>query len=182
MLPVILIVIIIILCNMNNNQIRYFNNKISIMKEYINNNEEYKNLVKNTVNNGVVISISDGNTKAIVKYSKKNNIEEDFKNSVNQLKRYIQKNRYTTQWVKIDFINNVQSIKVSNLEEALNNYTIDDIIQYGMMFESENSYIILTKEELNSNDIINYQENSINKDNLNTYLDYIRISSKKQGQ
>lgn len=89
------------------------------------------------------------------------NVEKTKKSEKDIIKKYRDYN-----FVKIDQINNEQEITYDELKGIISN-TSDNQFEYGISFDDK---ITLLSEEINSNQMIDYINDSINYNNLNEYL------------
>ena len=169
LLIIFILTMIIALNKSKSSQCIIFNNKMAIMEEQINENSEYKKLVQNNNNPGVILSVSDETTRAIVKYAQKSNVEKSLDQAKKDIEKYLQKNDYEPNWIKVDFINNVQKVDLEEWQKTIKNLTIDNILKNGIKFKYKGHDIVLTDGEISANNILN-ADYSINLENLNNYL------------
>lgn len=109
---------------------------------------------KNNLLNQTIISYGNSDQKCSTKLTKLN--ENDI------IKEY---DNY--DYVKLDKITNSESISYKDLQNIISN-TNQNKFEYGISLLD--NQIILLSEEINANNIIDYDNYEINFDNLNKYL------------
>ena len=165
----IILAIIIVFALKGNSYVKSFDYKFSLLQ---NNFENSINDIDNQLDESIVaISICDNKHKAIVKSKIGTSTDNTLKDVVNEAKKYIKENNYSTESIKIDFANYIEEISTDDLSSEFSYYGFDNSFRYGLVFCYENrDDIILTEAELNSNMIIDYDNFKIDLKNLNNYL------------
>lgn len=168
---IIVILIVLILSTIlhdSNKNYSYIDNKLNILKSLYENDLEVKEI--NSNNNIVLISISDMQSQAIVKFKNGSSIEVAYSNTANEIKNYIKRKHYDPKWVKLDIVKDVQEILQTDLDHELKNTIEEYTYRKGIIIEDNNIEIVLTEAELNSNLIYDYDKNTIDLNFLNLYL------------
>ncbi len=165
---VILLVFTGFLIYRNTTPIGQFNKKISMLeKMYEKNTENEKSISDRTV----IISISNGKDKAIVKNSTDKTLKTAFNKAKEQINDIIKENNYKTKWVKLDVIDSRDDMSKRDFRMDLMGYEKDYTYRKGLILNYDNRNIVLTEAELNANNIISYDDVDLSLEDLNKYLD-----------
>lgn len=161
----------------NNENIKNFNYKISLLENSFNENPNIKSFENSKDEQLVILSICNNDTKAIVRSKQDSSFKIAYKNLIKEMSKYIRKNNYSANYIKIDFANNFDEKSVQDFENELSYLEQEYLFYDGVIFHYQNREdIVLTGEELNSNNIIDYENNNFNLKNLNAYLSYCNKS------
>ena len=145
--------------------------EISLLENAFSNNDEIKSLGKVQDEHIAIISISDNKTSAIVKTKKDSSIKKAYKTVKKQINKYIKEHNYDAKLIKIDFAKDFQEISLEDLENQLSKLRQEYVFRRGIILSYENGEeIILTEGEINSNNIIDYDNSEIDLEKLNNYL------------
>lgn len=163
---VILLVTILLIC-ITKATVPYnsFDKKISMLHKLYEKNDKLQ-----SKDNIVIISICDKETQAIVKNKRGYSINNAYQLLKNEVSSYVKQTNYNASWVKLDIVQNVEEISMNKFKDDLSNLTQEYVYRKGIIFNTLDTEIILTEAELNSNMIIDYDENELSLTNLNAYL------------
>lgn len=130
------------------------------------------NEIKNNEENVVVISVGNNKQKAIVEGKYGKNFKEVYNNAKNSIKKQIKEKNYPIYNVKIDLAQTIEEFSIEQFKEEIEKINEKYSYKRDIILDYENAEdIILIEAELNSNNIINYIENTIDLENLNSYLE-----------
>ncbi len=170
-LKIVLIIsfILIIICAIftisiltKNPYVKKFDEKIELIEKAFSQDFPSNNLSKNIV----IISISNMEKQATVKFGLGNSLNSAFSNAKSEISKFIQDNDYNVEWVKLDIVDYISSNFQYELESVNSAYNY----RKGIFFEDSNRTFVLTEAELNSNSIIDYSSKSLDLNHLNDYL------------
>ncbi len=155
--------IIVVLCILlENPNVKKFNEKIGLIEKSFLQKTSFNTLDEYFV----IISVSDMEKQATVKVGSGSSLNSAFSDAKRKISKFIKENEYNVEWVKLDVVNSISS----NFQTELENTTYAYTYRKGIIFENANSKIVLTEAELNSNELIDYENHSLNLNNLNDYL------------
>lgn len=116
----------------------------------------------------VFLSLSDSKNKAEVIKGSGETLKKAWTSSISNAQAFIIENDYDPIWVKVDIVNNVKKLDVEKFENALEAYNTN---YYRKGISLDHLFnIALLESEINSNKIIDYDDDKINKKRLNNYL------------
>lgn len=170
-LLILLLCFVLFFCNMDKIK---FERKLNLLNDAIFKNDEINILNDSKDNHIAILSVSDNKTQAIVKKEKANSIADAYKNVKKEMKTYVKKNNYSSELVKIDFVNEIQEITMNEFKTMLLKLEQEYTFRDGIILDYDNrDDIILTEAELNSNRIIDYDDYEMNLKRLNQYLEFL---------
>lgn len=156
--------------------IGFIHEALSLMEEYFKRKESSRELERITINKKssyvAFLSIGNPSVRARVFTESAKNIEQLFQKFEKKAMQLARKN-YSTEWLKIDFVKDVQSISLTELENLIAK-TRRNFFRYGISFDPE-FRISLLEQELNGNAILRSVNNGpikIHEKNLNNYFNY----------
>ncbi len=161
-------VFVVILCYLNsqsyldkNEYVQKFNYKIEMLE-----NHKINELITKPGNKVVSISICNTKNQAIVRSLRGNSTKNTYQNVKKEIQKYIKSHSYNVEWLKVDISEDTKLTSSKELSENL--YLLEEnSFRNGIIL---NDKIILTEEELNSNNIINYDDCNLDYEKLEQYL------------
>lgn len=116
----------------------------------------------------LILSISNGKERAKVIIEKSNSLDEAVNKIKNKAVDFVKTNNYNTKWTKLEIIDSEEEVYIDEFENIELPSVQNGSYRKGMIIP-EDQEIILTEAELNSNGIIDYQNQRIDLNKLNEY-------------
>lgn len=151
-----------------------FNNKISKLEDSIINDKDM-NFAKEDFT--VFISISDSEKKAYVTNSTEKTLKKAIDVAKKQMINNIKKYNINPEWVRLDVLNEKKETLSKDFYEEISKLNANTY-RRGIILDS-NYDIALLENEINANNIIDYEKKSFNLDNLNKYITSDRKEKEK---
>jgi len=126
----------------------------------------------------VFFSVCDTRDRAIVKSATGQNLDEAWEKAAGDMDKFISANKYEPIWVKADIVTRTEKIKSKDLGKQTKNL-YDNFFRQGIAFDDQFGLALL-EAEINGNKIIDYDDNKLDLDNLNDYLEEYRRGAKIQ--
>lgn len=115
----------------------------------------------------IFFSISDLDSRAGVVTATGQTIEEAWDNGIEEAISYLQRSQIEPLWVKVDIVDSVEVIDTDRLELAIRPFR-SYFFRKGLAFD-RNFKTAYLEAELNGNDMLDYQERTLDLDHINQY-------------
>ena len=168
-----LIVIGIIVFFCLNNYTSIFNTKMQEIQELLVSSDDFNYSKENYQ---VFISVSNSRTKAYVRNGSGKTLVEAIEDTKEKINQVIDNEKIEPKWIKIDVVDDTRKVSKKELNSLLENSTY--YLSSGISFD-DNFEVALLEAELNSNNIINYDDGYLNLEQLNEYINTLNKNSNK---
>ena len=159
-----------------------FNTKVQILEKEILSDENQEVIGKSPANDEanqvVFISICNTVSKTKVFKASADNLNDAFKNAVEETRDYLKTNNFEAAWVKANVVSEYEAISRKDLGKEIKD-TRENYYRHGIAFDNHYDLALL-EAEINSNRIYDYDDGKIDLDNLNTYLKEANRSTIKE--
>lgn len=158
--------------NKKSDIIEGFENKVALLK-----NEALSTAVRDEIGENpageragyaVFLSLSDGSERANVFSGTGKSLDDAWNSACDKADEFVKERIYDAVWLKADVVNSSQTLTDAELSAALSDST-EQYFRYGLALKPDFSEALL-EEELNCAKIYDYDENSLNFEYLNMYL------------
>jgi hypothetical protein len=146
-----------------------FDQKIDLLRNKFTNDISTR-IKYDTKKNGyiVFISLCNKKEKAVVFHAKGKTPEKAFANAVKNTKDFVIKNKYKAYWVKADIVDDTWLVRKNEFEGYVFPYR-SGYLREGIAFDKGFNYAFL-EAELNSSNLINYDDDAIDINNTQVYM------------
>ncbi len=147
-----------------------FNQKAALLEEEFSKKPALGDLTASLCESQYIIffSICDTHNRATVINGKGITIKEAWQSAAKETRRFVQSENYDPVWVKVDIVVESEAIKTSDLSKKTKNL-YDNYFRKGIALDNSFSTAFL-EAEINSNKIIDYDNNTLDLNNMNKYL------------
>lgn len=145
----------------NHKLIKIYEDKISLMKPQL-------ELYENEELQIVFISVSNTEERANVFRGTGDTFESAFNEANNKAKKFIKKNKYESDWIKLEVATSRRNINYEDLSKEIYSAR-HEFYRYGLSFDEDFNFALL-ETELNGAKIYEYDDGGINLEYLNRYL------------
>ncbi len=117
----------------------------------------------------VFFSVSDIDSRAKVITATGNTIENAWDSGVNKTREYLNKSKLEPLWVKVDFVDTMDTIKISELRGIMEPFR-SYFFRKGLAFD-DSFNIAFLEAELNGNNLIDYENYELDMEGISQYLE-----------
>ena len=165
---IIFILVALIMLYVLTNETSDFEKKMNLLEKEYKSNEEVLQIDES--DKIVIIAISDRKEKAIVRSQKASTVDNAYQKLKKEVNLYINEKKFGFEWIKLDIVNEIEEKSYSDFCKDVESINNDNTYRKGLILNDGTEEFIFSEAELNSNCIVDYENNELNINNINKYL------------